>query len=126
MTMSENEMDRETEFERREEEEAAAEARAIGGPAPEYEGDEEVRAVEEGGGGVAEGFEEAERDLVEAAGHGEHRHNPSEDEFPPEARSDEATAVYGEPDEVDPTEVVSDPEAGAEDPGEGPGLAADR
>ena len=37
---------------------AAAEAGSIGGRRPDYPGDEERRAVEEGGGGVAEGFEE--------------------------------------------------------------------
>lgn len=110
----------------REERAAAAEAGSIGGRRPDYAGDEDQTAVEEGGGGVAEGFEEAERELIEAAAHGERRHNPADDEFPGEARADEATGEYGEPDEVDPTEVVSDPEAEGEDPGEGPGLAAER
>jgi len=100
MTMSENERNREAEFEQHEEEAAAAEAAHIGGPGPEYEGDEEERAVDEGGGGVAEGFEESEQELIEAAGHGEHRHNPAEDAFPEEAASDESTAVYGEADEI--------------------------
>ena len=110
----------------REEQAAAEEAAAIGGPAPDYEGDEEMRAVHEGGGGVAEGFEQSEQELVEAAGHGERRHAPSEDAFPGEERADEATVEYGEPDEVDPTEVVSDPEVGRDDLGAGPGLASER
>ena len=75
---------------------------------------------------VAEGFEESEEELIEAASHGEHRHNPAEDEFTPEVESDRSGAAYGEPDELDPTEVVRDPEEGDDDPGAGPGIAADR
>ncbi len=40
--------------------------------------------------------------------------------------SDESGAVYGEPDEIDPTEVVRDPDEGEDDPGEGPGITAER
>ena len=50
--------------------------------------------------------------------------SPSQDAFEPEAESDSATAVFGEPDEVDPTEVTSDPAGGPDDPGKGPGIAA--
>ena len=60
--------------ERAEEEAAAAEAAAIGGAAPEYAADtldepldEADRAVAEGGGGVAEGQEQAEAELEENA-----------------------------------------------------------
>jgi hypothetical protein len=125
-TNEDNRRGDEDSLELHEEQAAAEEARRIGGPAPDYEGAEEARPVEEGGGGVAEGFEESERELVEAAGHGERRHNPADDEFPGEERADESTAGYGEPDEVDPTEVVRDPDGGSDDPGEGPGLAAER
>jgi hypothetical protein len=119
--------EREDDLAQREEEAAAEEAAAIGGPAPDYEGDEADRPLEEGGEGVAEGFEEAEEELIEAASHGEHRHNPAEDEFTPEVAADESTAAYGEPDEIDPTEVVGDPDAETdEDPGEGPGIASER
>lgn len=111
---------------RREEGAAASEAGAIGGSAPDYEGDEEARPLEEAGQGEAEGFEQSERELIEAAQHGEGRRSPELDEFSPEEESDRATAVYGEPDEVDPTEVVRDPREDAEDPGAGPGIAADR
>jgi hypothetical protein len=132
---------------RREESAAAAEAARIGGPAPETEGDEANRPVEEAGGGEAEGFEIAERELVEQASHGEQRWSPEADAFPPEGEPDRPGAVsdeapvedlapegrgdrvapaYGEPDEVDPTEVVRDPREGPDDPGEGPGLAAER
>jgi hypothetical protein len=107
-----------------EERAAAAEAGQIGGAAPETEGDEADRPLEEAGQGEAEGFEQAERGLVEHASHGENRSDPEEDAFPAEEAG--STGLYGEPDEVDPTEVVSDPEEGPDDPGEGPGLAPDR
>ena len=105
---------------------AAAEAARIGGPTPDYEGDEEARPLEEGGGGVAEGFEESERELVEEASHGEGRRSPEADAFTPEESADEATSVYGEADEVDPTEVTRDPREADDDPGAGPGVAAER
>ncbi|HEV3377660.1 MAG TPA: hypothetical protein VG126_10330 [Thermoleophilaceae bacterium] len=111
---------------RQEESAAAAEAGSIGGPKPEYEGDEADRPLEEAGEGEAEGFEVAERDLADTASHGDSRYSPEADEFTPEEESDRADAVYGEPDEVDPTEVVGDPREGEDDPGSGPGLAPDR
>jgi hypothetical protein len=111
-------------FVRHEEELAAAEARRIGGVAGDEDLDPAERAVLEGGGGEAEGFEQAEEQLIENAGSGEG--NPLADEFPGEVESDESGAVYGEADEVDPTEVTSDPDAGPDDPGAGPGVAADR
>ncbi len=85
---------------REEEAAAAAAAGRIGGVA----GDEndfapEMRAVYEGGGGVAEGFEQAEADLVENAQHGDGRGDPLSDAFRPEAESDLAGAEYGEADE---------------------------
>ena len=89
-------------LEREAEDEAAAEAAAIGGPAPDYAGDEEDRALEEGGEGVAEGFEESERALIEEASHGDGAGSPEVDAFTPEAESDEATAEYGEADEEEP------------------------
>jgi hypothetical protein len=111
---------------RREESAAAAQARAIGGPAPDYEVDEEHRPLEEGGEGEAEGFEEAERELIEGGSHGDARFAPDANAPEPEVESDLSTAAYGEPDEVDPTEVVADPSEGEDDPGAGPGLAPDR
>jgi hypothetical protein len=111
---------------REEESRAAAEAASIGGGRPDYEGDEAHRPLEEGGEGEAEGFEVAERDLGETAAHGDARYSPEADEFTPEEESDRADAVYGEPDEVDPTEVVRDPREGEDDPGAGPGVAPDR
>lgn len=111
---------------RREEGAAASEAGSIGGRRPEYEGDEADRALEEGGEGEAEGFELAEQDLEETASHGDGGYSPEADEFTPEEESDRADAVYGEPDEVDPTEVVRDSREGEDDPGAGPGIAPDR
>jgi hypothetical protein len=110
---------------------AAAEAGAIGGRRPDYDVDDDRRGeswrpLEEAGQGDAEGFELAEHDLVEEASHGEEGRSPEADAFAPEVESDEAGAVYGEPDEVDPTEVVRDPREDEDDPGAGPGVAADR
>jgi hypothetical protein len=114
-----------------EEEAAAAEAASIGGKRPDYDVDDDRRGeswrpLEEAGEGEAEGFELAEHDLIEEAEHGNEGRDPEVDAFEPEAESDEATAVYGEPDEVDPTEVVRDPGEDEDDPGAGPGIAADR
>ena len=111
---------------RQEEEAARSQAGSIGGPAPDYAGPEEDRALEEGGEGVAEGFDESERELIESAQHGDPRFAPDLNAFEGEVEADRSTAAYGEPDEVDPTEVVSDPDEEGEDPGEGPGIAADR
>ena len=69
--------DRESDFEREQEQDAAAEAAAIGGRVSsnptEFEEDlsEADRAVEEGGGGESEGFELAEAELQENASHGD-------------------------------------------------------
>jgi hypothetical protein len=111
---------------------AAAEAAAIGGARPDYNvdddrrDDESQRPLEEAGQGEAEGFELAEHDLVEEASHGEEGRSPEADAFEPEVESDESGAVYGEPDEVDPTEVVRDPREAEDDPGAGPGVTAAR
>jgi hypothetical protein len=118
---------------RREENAARREAASIGGETPEYgddEGrpaDEEERAVLEGGEGVAEGFETAEGDLRESASHAENRYDPEARDFGDEESAGEGDAVAGEPDEVDVTETIRDPEAGTgEDPGEGPGISHSR
>jgi hypothetical protein len=121
---------------RQQEDAAAAEAGGIGGRTPEYEGeeglpaDEEERAVMEGGEGVEEGFETAERDLRETASHGENRHDPEVRDFGDEESAGEGDAISGEPDETDVTETVRDPREGdddpGEDPGEGPGISHDR
>ena len=116
-----------------EEDAAAAEAGSIGGRTPEYEDeegdevDEATRPLIESGEGVEEGFETAESDLREAASHGENRYDPETRDFGDEESAGEGDAVSGEPDEIDVTETVRDPEAGpGEDPGEGPGISHDR
>jgi hypothetical protein len=108
---------------------AAAEAARIGGRRPDYavdddHKDEAWRPLEEAGEGEAEGFELAEHDLIEEASHGDEGRSPLDDEFPEE--DGDTGIVYGEPDELDPTEVVRDPREGEDDPGAGPGVAADR
>src|ERR671916_753778 len=111
---------------REEEAAAAAAAGKIGGTAGDEDDFEpEMRAVYEGGGGEAEGFEQAEADLIDNAQHGGGRGDPLSDAFTPETESDLAGSVYGEADEEDTTEVTSDPREGPDDPGEGPGIAAD-
>ena len=84
---------------------------------------EERRPVEEAGGGEAEGFEQAEEALIESAEHGDEV-DPTTQAGEPEA--ERSGASYGEADEEDVTEVVSDPDEGPDDPGEGPGIAAER
>src|SRR3712207_5613107 len=85
---------------RQEEAAAAADAAKIGGRAgDEDEFEPEMRAVYEGGGGVAEGFELAEADLVDNASHSDGTGDPLSDAFSPEAESDRGTVEYGEPDE---------------------------
>jgi hypothetical protein len=118
---------------RQEEDAAAAEAGSIGGRAPEYDDEEGLpasdaeRPLDESGEGVEEGFETAERDLRETASHSENRYDPEVNDFGDEESAGEGDAVSGEPDEIDVTETVRDPEAGpGEDPGEGPGISHDR
>jgi hypothetical protein len=92
-------------FVEEEEEAAGAEAAGIGGATPEYHVDESKRALEESGEGESEGFELAEEDLIEEASHGDERRSPEADAFEPELESDEADSVYGEPDEVNPSDL---------------------
>jgi hypothetical protein len=119
--------------------------------------DPAFRAVEEAGGGVSEGFEAAEGQLIEnienapeadrttdgfdpddpgtdvdedVAADVEKTLDDAEAGDAPAAPQDQealrSTAEYGEPDEVDTTEVVRDPDEGGDDPGTGPGIAFDR
>ncbi len=96
-------------FATRQEWEAAAEAAAIGGRGPDVGGadpeervDEALRPVYEAGGGEAEGFELAERDLVRNATHDDGEGYPERDAFSPENETDRSTAEYGEADEEEP------------------------
>ena len=96
---------------------AAAEAASIGGPTPDDHLDPAERPVAEGGGGVAEGFEQAEEGLVRQASHEDVDTPPREAAFETEPEGDRASGVHGEPDEVDSTEVVRDPGEDDDDSG---------
>jgi hypothetical protein len=82
---------------------AAAEAAAIGGrpssePPGQEQPDEAARPVAEGGGGEAEGFEEAERELVEHASHGDQHAARRAIEDAPDSSDDMRAAESGDPD----------------------------
>jgi len=91
-------------FEREQEEAAAAEAAAIGGrvssdPTPvEGEPDEAQRPLQEAGEGEAEGFELAEQELVEHASHGDQHAARRAIEDAPDESDDVRAAAGGEPD----------------------------
>jgi hypothetical protein len=112
-------MERESEFERREEAEAAAEAAAIGAEPgrvpgrdddliPPGESDDPARrVVEEAGGGESEGFELAEAELIDRA---ENSGGPSPAvDAERVSEDDRADAEYGESDHVRTSE--DDPDA---------------
>ena len=84
----------------REEEAAAAKAAGnIGGVAgDEKDFDPAMRPVYEAGGGEAEGFEQAEADLIDNASHSDGHGNPERDAYRPEVESDRSDADYGEAD----------------------------
>jgi hypothetical protein len=95
----------ESNFERQQEEAAAAEAARIGGqpssePPAQDAGtqDRAQQAVREGGGGEAEGFEEAERELIEHASHGDQHAARRVMEDAPDERDDPRAAADAEPD----------------------------
>jgi hypothetical protein len=97
--------DKDEREEREAEEAAAAEAGAIGGRAGDEDLPDDERAVIEGGGGEAEGFELAEEDLIEHASHGDDT-NPIEDAGEPEEPHE--PEVSGEPDHLESTETDED------------------
>jgi hypothetical protein len=76
---------------------AAREAAKIGGPDPEPGVDPEQRAVVEGGGGYAEGFEQAEEQLERNASHEDRGADPLRDAGEDEERTG---AEFGEADHV--------------------------
>jgi hypothetical protein len=103
--------DDEPDFETRMEQEAAAEARSLGGvrgregmPGTGEDVDEALRPVYEAGGGEQEGFELAELDLERNASHDDGEAFPERDAFSPERESDLSPAEYAEPDEEEPTD----------------------
>ncbi len=87
---------------------AAEEAGHIGGDpgaAPGSSGDPAMEAVEEGGGGEAEGFEQSEALLVDRA---ENPRGPSPQADAGAVEPEDAGATYGEADETLSSEVESD------------------
>ncbi len=97
--------DRSTPFnpwEEREVQAAAREARTIGGRAGDEDLDPAQRPLAEGGEGVAEGFELAEDELVQAAEHGDSRANPLFNAFPAEETT---SAEGGEADHEESSET---------------------
>ena len=87
--------------------------------------DEAMRPVNEAGGGEAEGFEQAEQQLIENAESPSGEGAPRLEELAaPEAERNPST--YGEADEEDVSEVTSDPDEGPDDPGAGPNIASER
>ncbi|MFL5843597.1 MAG: hypothetical protein ACJ762_02815 [Solirubrobacteraceae bacterium] len=120
-------------------------------------GDPAFEAVIEGGGGVSEGFEIAEGQLIENienapdadltadafdpddpgtdvdedvaddVAHTLEDNDPGDTVAAPrDPEALRANQSYGEPDQVDVTELVRDPQEGPDDPGQGPGIAFDR
>jgi hypothetical protein len=87
----------------REAEAAAERAGAIGGRRTDEESDPAEVPVEEGGGGEAEGFEDAEEALRDHAEHREAGGNPKYDQPDPEV--DRERAEYGEADREESSET---------------------
>jgi hypothetical protein len=106
---------------------AAAEAREIGGMVPDSADDPAMEPVYQAGGGVAEGFEQAEADLIENAQHYDGPGDPLRDAFTAEAESDRATGLDAEGNRLLSTEVTFDPDEDPDtDPGRGPQLSSER
>lgn len=66
---------------------------------PDERNDPARQPVEEAGGGVSEGFEQAEDELIENASHGDGTGNPDADAIEEDAEAERSTAEYGEADE---------------------------
>ena len=97
--------------EREQEEAAAAEAARIGG-SPTSEGadsvDEAQRPLQEAGQGESEGFEQAERELIEHASHGDQHAARRAAEDAPSTSDDERAAQGGEADSEYSSELPED------------------
>ncbi|MBV9819669.1 MAG: hypothetical protein JOZ07_15155 [Solirubrobacterales bacterium] len=98
-----------SDFELEQEQEAAAEAAAIGGHVsdePDFlddpEADPAQRPLIEAGEGEAEGFELAEQELIEHASHGDEHAAGRILEDAPDLEEDPRVAIDGEPDEASP------------------------
>jgi hypothetical protein len=79
-------------------EEAGREAAAIGGRTGDEEMDPAQRPLSEAGEGEAEGFELAEKELVEHASHGDSGGNPLDDAFTVKEEKAPDEGAFGEPD----------------------------
>ena len=72
---------------------------------PNERNDPARQPVEEAGGGVSEGFEQAEEALIENASHGDGGGDPAADAIDNESvEAEESTAEYGEADGAEATE----------------------
>jgi len=78
---------------------AAAEAGAIGGAQPNPGLPESERPLAESGEGESEGFELAEKELIESASHGDPSGSPLGDRFTPEEAESAGLSSYGEADD---------------------------
>jgi hypothetical protein len=94
---------------RREEQAAASEAAAIGGRGSNEDADESERPLREAGEGEAEGFEEAERELIEHASHGDPAPYPPDLAGRPE--DGRTGAEYGDADTAEANEESEPSEA---------------
>ena len=89
--------DSDEEFVREQEEAAAAEAGGIGGEGSDMDLDPAQRPLAEAGEGESEGFEDAEKELIEHASHGDSGPDPTHMAGEPEGAGG-ANAEYGEAD----------------------------
>jgi len=72
---------------------------------PNESQDPAMQPVEEAGGGVAEGFEQAEEALIENASHGDGAGDPEADAIDNETvEAERSTAEYGEADDSQPSD----------------------
>ena len=97
--------------EREQEEAAAAEAAQIGGSPTSEDidlGDEAQRPLEEAGQGESEGFELAERELIEHASHGDQHAARRAAEDAPSTSDDERAGAGGEADTEYSSELTQD------------------
>ncbi len=103
----------EGDLERQQEAAAAADAAAIGGrpsaePAPVEGADEAMRPLAEAGQGEAEGFEQAEHELIEHASHGDQHAARRAIGDAPEAADDARSTEAGEADVARSSERLDD------------------
>jgi hypothetical protein len=101
----------EADLEREQEEAAAAQAARIGGSPTSVDGesvDEAQRPLDEAGQGEAEGFEQAERELIEHASHGDQHAARRAVEDAPSTSDDDRVAQGGEGDSEHSSEIPED------------------